>query len=106
MCPCETKCQEGYRTILGSANLPQREKVSRDMGYRSDSFAVSRDTGPLSSLGVCESVVSKRVVLADVPLYRNIIQKGFPCSATVARESHDFGYSWTPQTWNKGTSAN
>ena len=33
----------GYRTILGSANLP--EKVSCDMGYRSDSIAVSRDMG-------------------------------------------------------------
>ena len=28
-----------------SANLP--EKVSRDMGYRSDSIAISRDMGPL-----------------------------------------------------------
>ena len=32
---------------MGSANLP--EKVSRDMGYRSDSIAVSRDMGPLST---------------------------------------------------------
>ena len=32
----------GYRTIWGSA-----EKVSRDMGYRSDSIAISRDMGSL-----------------------------------------------------------
>ena len=31
----------------GAANLP--EKVSRDMGYRSDSIAISRGMGPLSS---------------------------------------------------------
>ena len=38
MCLCETKYQEGYRTI---SNLP--ENVSRDMGYRRDSIAISRD---------------------------------------------------------------
>ena len=37
----------GLAPFRGSANLP--EKVSRDMGYRSDSIAVSRDMGPLSS---------------------------------------------------------
>ena len=31
-----------------SANLP--EKVSRDMGYHSDSIAISRDMGPLRAL--------------------------------------------------------
>ena len=35
----------GYRTIWASAKLSQ--KISRDMGYHSDSIAVSRDTGPL-----------------------------------------------------------
>ena len=46
MCLCETKYQGGgYVPFWGSANLP--EKVSRDMGYRSDSIAVSRDMGPL-----------------------------------------------------------
>ena len=50
---CETKYQGeaiastkgGYRTILGSANLP--ENASREMGYRSDGVAISRDMGPL-----------------------------------------------------------
>ena len=47
MCLCETKCQGGcIAPFWGSANLP--EKVSCDMGYRSDSIAVSRDMGPLS----------------------------------------------------------
>ena len=36
----------GIAPFWGSANLP--EKVSRDMGYRSDSIAVSREMGPLS----------------------------------------------------------
>ena len=60
-------CKMGYRTDMsginestkggiapfwGSANLP--EKVSRDMGYRSDSIAVSRDMGPLSSGTSCK----------------------------------------------------
>ena len=45
MCLCETKYQGGgIAPSWGSANLP--EKVSRDMGYRSDSIAVSRDMGP------------------------------------------------------------
>ena len=38
----------GIAPFRGSANLP--EKVSRDMGYRSDSIAVSRDMGPLRFL--------------------------------------------------------
>ena len=46
MCLCETKYHRGYiAPFWGSANLP--EKASRDMGYRSDSIAVSRDMGPL-----------------------------------------------------------
>ena len=36
------------------------------------------------------------VVLADVPVHRNFLQKVFPCSATLAEES----YSWTPN-WEK-----
>ena len=48
MCLCETTYQGGYRTILGSANL--LEKVLRDMGYRSDSIAISRGMGPLCPL--------------------------------------------------------
>ena len=48
---CKSACAKlntkgGYRTILGGANLP--EKVSHNMGYRSDSIAISRDMGPLS----------------------------------------------------------
>ena len=47
MCLCETKYQGGgIAPFRGSANL--LEEVSRDMGYRSDSIAISRDTGPLS----------------------------------------------------------
>ena len=47
-CACvKLSTKAGYRTILGSADLP--EKVSRDTGYRSDSIAISRDMGPLSS---------------------------------------------------------
>ena len=38
----------GIAPFWGSANLP--EKVSRNMGYRSDSIAVSRDMEPLSLL--------------------------------------------------------
>ena len=34
-----------YRTILGSCQPPW--KVLHDMGYRSDSIAISRDMGPL-----------------------------------------------------------
>ena len=46
MCLCKTKYQGGgIAPFWGTANLP--EKLSRDMGYRSDSIAVSRDMGPL-----------------------------------------------------------
>ena len=56
MCLCETKYQGGgIAPFWGSANLP--EKVSRDMGYRSDSIAISRDMGPLrGSVGLGEGV--------------------------------------------------
>ena len=44
---CETKYQGGVpHHFGGAANLPG--KVSRDMGYRSDSITISRDMGPLS----------------------------------------------------------
>ena len=41
------RCKMGYRIapFWGSAHLPQ--KVSRDMGYRSDSIAALHDMGPL-----------------------------------------------------------
>ena len=49
MCLCETKYPEGsIAPFWGSANLPA--KVSRNMGYRSDSIAISRDMAPLSEL--------------------------------------------------------
>ena len=45
MCLCESNHQgEGITLFLGSAKLPL--KVSRDMGYRSDSIAASRNMGP------------------------------------------------------------
>ena len=48
MCLCEAKYKGGgvSHHFGGSAKPP--EKVSRDMVYRSDSIAVSRDMGPLS----------------------------------------------------------
>ena len=46
MCLRDTKYQGGgIAPFWGSADLP--EKVSRNMGYRSDSIAISRDLGPL-----------------------------------------------------------
>ena len=39
--------REGVAPFWGTPNLPL--KVSRDMGYRSDSIAISRDIGPLSA---------------------------------------------------------
>ena len=38
-----------YRTIWGAVNL--NEEVSHDMGYHSDSIAISHDLGPLSKRG-------------------------------------------------------
>ena len=47
MCLCRTKYQGGgLAPFWVSASLP--ENVSRDMGYRSNSIAISRDMGPLS----------------------------------------------------------
>ena len=49
MCLCETKYQgRGIAPFWGAANLP--EEGSRDMGYRSDSIAISRDMEPLSKI--------------------------------------------------------
>ena len=45
MCLCETKYQGGgIAPYWGSADVP--EKVSRDMLYRSDTIAISREMGP------------------------------------------------------------
>ena len=48
MCLCESikVPRGGIAPFWGSANLP--EKLPRDMGYRSDSIAISRDMGPIS----------------------------------------------------------
>ena len=40
--------------------------------------------------GVRKRVVSKSVVLADVPLYRNFLLKVFPCGATLAKKAMIF----------------
>ena len=46
-CACvKLSTKGGIAPLWGSAKFP--EKVSRDMGYRSDSIAISRDMGPLS----------------------------------------------------------
>ena len=46
MCLCEAQCQEGsLAPFWGSAYLPG--KLSRDIGYRSNNIAISRDMGPL-----------------------------------------------------------
>ena len=41
-------------------------------------------------LMVLERLVSKRVVLADVPLYRHFLQESYPCSATWQKEAMIF----------------
>ena len=38
--------------------------------------------------GPCVSGFRRRVVMADVPLYRNVLQRVFPCNATLAEESY------------------
>ena len=46
MCLCQTKYQVGVSHHFGGV-LISLKKVSRDIGYRSDSIAISRDMGPL-----------------------------------------------------------
>ena len=63
MCPCETKYQGGaIAPFGGSAALS--EKVSRDMGCRSDSIAVSRDTGPLMTVGFLYGAGAETLIFA------------------------------------------
>ena len=53
MCLCESKYQGGVSHHFGGAPTSLK-KYRRDMGYRSDSIAVSRDMGPLSHKhGLC-----------------------------------------------------
>ena len=57
-------------------------------------------------LGVRNRVVSKRVVLADVPLYRNVLPRVFPGSATLAEESYyNYLIFLDPTNRNEGISA-
>ena len=49
----------GVAPFWGSANLP--EKVSRDMGYRSDSIPISRDMGPLVARAIRNVIRANRV---------------------------------------------
>ena len=58
----------------------------------------------LADRGLARQGRFQRVVLADVPLYRNLILKHvFSCSATLA-EVYDFRYSGTPKP-ERGTFA-
>ena len=60
MCLCESLVPRGHiAPFWGRASLP--EKVSRDMGYRSGSIAISRDTGPLSEHCVTATQLNKEV---------------------------------------------
>ena len=45
MCPCKIRYQWGVSHHFGGV-LASLKNVSGDMGYRSDSIAVSRDMGP------------------------------------------------------------
>ena len=56
--------------------------------------------------GSQDRVVSKRVVLADVPLYRSLLRKVFTCSASLAEESCDVWYFWVPKTGTRVHSPN
>ena len=50
-CVCVRLGGGGIAPFWGSANPSKLKEVSRDMGYRSDSIAISRDMGPLRVLG-------------------------------------------------------
>ena len=76
MCLCETKCQgAGIAPFRGAAaNLP--EEVSRDMGYRSDSIAISRNMGLLSSAGAelskkCSTLLALKVYKNQSPIFED-----------------------------------
>ena len=85
-CACvKLSIKGGDRTIVGSANIP--EKVSHDMGYRSDSIVVSRDVGPLGNCIMCahasyfhflvHGMVQWRGCPRQRPHHRNIRLKTF-----------------------------
>ena len=61
MCLCETKYLGGIAPFWGAANLP--EKVSHNMGYRSDSIAISRDMGATKIISNRELTASRTVPL-------------------------------------------
>ena len=55
-CACvKLSAKGGVAPSWGSANLA--EKVSRGMGYRSDSIAISRDVGPLSHSPLLQQII-------------------------------------------------
>ena len=81
MCLCETMCQgRGVSQHFGgNANLPQR--VSHDMGYRSDSIAISHDMGPLRWLSDprrCACLVQYRPWLHEFVPTRDSLANQFP----------------------------
>ena len=84
-CLCETKYQGGgIAPFWGSANL--LEKVSRDMGYRSDSIAISRDMGPLSvNSGRC--FLRKSENLEKAVAVPNSFPNVFPKTSMIVQNS-------------------
>ena len=62
MCLCETKYQGGVSHHFGGV-LTSLKEVSRDMGYRSDSIAVSRDMGPLSQSQVQGTIQTTEFII-------------------------------------------
>ena len=57
----------GIAPCWASANLPS--KVSRDMGYRSDSIAVSRDMGPPSYIPYIPMYAHAYLSLQNIHIY-------------------------------------
>ena len=84
-CACvELSAKGRYRTNFGRcANLPK--KGSCDLGYRSDTIAISRDTGPLSSL---HTVIKKIKLIKKTSAMRRSVQSAFEglCEETNPRK--------------------
>ena len=97
MCLCQTKFQgEVSHHFGGSADLP--EKVSRDMGYRSDSIAISRDMGPLRE-GMLVMVILFLLEDARGPGGTRLVV--FPRFFTTSRDPYPLpGGSLTPNPHN------
>ena len=98
LCLCETKVQGGGIALFWGRSIPY--KVSRDMGYGSDSIAISRDMGPLSIRGVSlnHSLLRSLILSTSPPWFCVLFESFVSGKCGTRRQRYHFNVAGSSPT--------